>query len=271
MLLPRIITAFILIPLVVWLLYFAPVTVFNAIIFIILLRAGWEWSLFCSKGKLRRIGYVAILGILALLLYANPFQHAVLYFTALGLWIWSSVAVICYQKNNHACGLNFVPLQKLLGWIMLVACGLGLHDLIQMPNGPNYVMALLLLVWANDTGAYFAGRFWGQGKLADKVSPKKTWAGLWGGVVLTLFVYTIMNLLSAVPIQIMLRQLPWILAIIYFSIIGDLFESLLKRQAGIKDSSNILPGHGGLLDRIDSLLAATPVFVLMLLLEHISI
>jgi len=268
MLLTRIITAVILIPLVIWLIYFAPIALFNAVIFIILLRAGWEWSLFCSKGMAKRMFYVIILAILTLLLYFNAFNHLLLYIFVFCLWVWSGIAVICYQKNNQWCGLNLAPLQKIMGWFMLVACGLGLHDLIHMPNGSNYVMALLLLVWANDTGAYFAGRFWGQKKLADKVSPKKTWAGLWGGAVLTLVVYFAMNLLSAVPLPIMARQLPWIFVIIYFSIIGDLFESLLKRQAGIKDSSNILPGHGGLLDRIDSLLAATPAFILMILLEH---
>lgn len=133
------------------------------------------------------------------------------------------------------------------------------------------VLILVALVSVVDIGAYFAGRAWGNSKLAPDLSPKKTWAGFWGGVasceVLTLclltWVHTNYQALSPLTWGVLLAAA---LLLAVFSVIGDLFESMLKRHRGIKDSGRSLPGHGGVLDRIDSLVAATPIYVLALVL-----
>lgn len=136
----------------------------------------------------------------------------------------------------------------------------------QRPNGHWWLLLALLLVWAADTGAYFAGRRFGgklfSRKLAPRISPNKTIEGVVGGLLLSVAIALVGGTLLGAKAA----QLPAIaivaVATVLFSVVGDLFESLLKRHAGVKDSGNLIPGHGGLLDRMDSVLAALPVFVL---------
>jgi phosphatidate cytidylyltransferase len=150
--------------------------------------------------------------------------------------------------------------------VILVALWVALMGL-RGDFGPGYVLFLLLLIWVADIGAYFAGRHWGQRKLAPVISPGKTWEGVWGATAAALA----FALLGAAVLGIGTRW-PWFVAIcmvtVGFSIIGDLFESMIKRQRGVKDSGSLLPGHGGVLDRIDSLTAAAPVFLLGLYGMH---
>jgi phosphatidate cytidylyltransferase len=129
-------------------------------------------------------------------------------------------------------------------------------------RGPTVTLMLLMLVWLADIGAYFAGRRWGEKKLAPAISPGKTWEGVYGGLLSSL-------LFAAIAGAIFSRSLSWTLAFmmvslltVMFSVAGDLLESLMKRQSGIKDSGNIIPGHGGIFDRIDSLVAAAPLFLI---------
>jgi phosphatidate cytidylyltransferase len=147
---------------------------------------------------------------------------------------------------------------------------MALVTLQHQPKGDVLLLMLLLLVWGADIGAYFAGKTWGRAKLAPNVSPGKTRAGLWGGlsscalISLCFVFYLELDLLTGVYLLLiaMLAGLA--------SVLGDLFESMLKRHRGIKDSSQLLPGHGGILDRIDSITSAAPVFVLCLHLLSIS-
>jgi phosphatidate cytidylyltransferase len=124
----------------------------------------------------------------------------------------------------------------------------------------------MALVWIMDTGAYFAGRQWGKRKLAAFVSPGKSWEGVWGGLVLVaLFAVVVVvsgGLANLAPDHALSAPAFILLSVVvaFISVGGDLFESLLKRQSGIKDSSRLLPGHGGVLDRVDSLLIALPLF-----------
>ena len=124
--------------------------------------------------------------------------------------------------------------------------------------GSCYVLYLILIVWFADSGAYFAGKRWGQRKLADKVSPGKTLEGVAGALLMSSIVSLAYLFLESMSFLFMLLCLFTVIV----SILGDLFESLFKRQAGIKDSGQILPGHGGILDRIDSLTSAAPIFVM---------
>lgn len=130
------------------------------------------------------------------------------------------------------------------------------------PNGHRWLLLALLVIWAADTGAYFAGRYFGKHKLSPRISPNKTIEGLVGGAVASLLVAMVGAPLAGAT----LAQLPWVALVVVvtvgFSVVGDLFESLLKRHVGAKDSGDLIPGHGGILDRIDSVLAALPVFAL---------
>ncbi|HEX2082362.1 MAG TPA: phosphatidate cytidylyltransferase [Xanthomonadaceae bacterium] len=130
------------------------------------------------------------------------------------------------------------------------------------PNGHRWLLVALAIVWAGDTGAYFVGRAFGKHKLAPRISPNKSVEGLFGGMVCALLAAAVLGWYAgATP-----EQQPWLLlvalATFLASVVGDLFESLLKRHIGVKDSGDILPGHGGILDRIDAVLAALPVFAL---------
>ncbi len=131
-----------------------------------------------------------------------------------------------------------------------------------VPQGHVWLLVALMIVWAADSGAYFAGRKFGKTKLSPRISPNKTVEGLVGGVVAGMIVA-----LAAAPLAgASMKELPYVAIVaiwtILFSVVGDLYESLLKRHVGAKDSSHLIPGHGGVLDRIDSVLAALPVFAL---------
>jgi phosphatidate cytidylyltransferase len=129
------------------------------------------------------------------------------------------------------------------------------------------ILSLMLLVWGADIGAYFFGRAFGKRKLAPRVSPGKSWAGFFGGLFTSVCIAAGLALYLQVPVSQLFVVLLCAAVVVLFSVVGDLTESMFKRQMGIKDSSQLLPGHGGVLDRIDSLTAAAPVFALLLLLS----
>jgi phosphatidate cytidylyltransferase len=145
----------------------------------------------------------------------------------------------------------------LSGFIVLVPAGLALAAL-----PPLQVLAVLVLVWVADTAAYFVGRAWGRRKLAPSISPGKTWEGAWGGIAAALAYAIICGGLAGGVAWVPLVAGAAVLAVL--SIVGDLFESAAKRQAGVKDSGTLLPGHGGILDRIDSATATLPLAALLL-------
>ena len=152
---------------------------------------------------------------------------------------------------------------SLIGVLVLMPCWAAVNFVRnQNDNGLALLLFLLVLIWGADSSAYFVGKKWGKTSLAPRVSPGKTMAGA-GGALLFLLIYSLAVLIAcSVPYALW----PWVLTLAFvtviFSIIGDLFESVMKRQVGVKDSGKIFPGHGGLLDRIDSLTAAAPVFAL---------
>ncbi len=152
--------------------------------------------------------------------------------------------------------------KAILGLGLMISTWLALVVLHSRPDhGPYWVMFVLVLVWVADSGAYFSGRVFGRNKLAPAVSPGKTWEGVFGALVAcSLFAYSdgrFQDFQGALLSSFVLVCVVTVL----FSIAGDLLESLLKRQRGVKDSGTLIPGHGGILDRIDSLLAAAPVFL----------
>lgn len=154
----------------------------------------------------------------------------------------------------------------LTGLIVLIPTWLALVQL-RIP-GPGILLALFAVVWMADVAAYFSGKRFGRNKLAPNISPGKTWEGAIGAVIgVVIYGICIRFATGYAPMPL----LPWVIALVFItaiSIIGDLYESMLKRQAGIKDSSNVLPGHGGVLDRIDSLTSTMPIIALLWLVTQ---
>ncbi|BBF78866.1 MULTISPECIES: phosphatidate cytidylyltransferase [Acinetobacter] len=233
--------------------------------------AGYEWfklmprdtALF--KPKAWAYGLIVAL-ISALALYYN--EVAILLWCASILtWLVSSFWVKAYPEYDGWYNASLY----LLGLILVSAAVTAIFEVWQ--SSPWWLMYLFLLVWGADSGAYFVGRKFGQNKLAPTVSPNKSVEGLIGGIGLAIIIIIVVqvNYLNLTFAQHLLFLILSVVTV-FASVLGDLFESMIKRRAGIKDSGRILPGHGGVLDRIDSLLAAAPIFAAgMYLLKLIGV
>lgn len=259
----RVLTALALIPLVVWCVFFAPnawpFQIFAAAVVVV---GAWEWAAMMGwKAPALRATYAAVVLGLLVLLSLQPLQRPVyllIYGLAVLFWLKAHRLVRVYPENT--AGWSDPPVLAVVGLVLLVPAWLGLTTL--QAQSPWWLMYLFLLVWGADTGAYFAGRAFGKTKLAPAVSPGKTFEGFLGGVVLTLALALAVAYYRDLPSQRFMAFMGLSLLAVLASVLGDLFESMVKRQAGIKDSGTIFPGHGGALDRIDSLTAAAPVFAL---------
>ncbi|WP_392566358.1 phosphatidate cytidylyltransferase [Utexia brackfieldae] len=272
MLMQRLITALVLIPCVVMALFFLPLPYFSAVIILVCGLAMWEWTQFLGIKRPNMRGLCALIGmiVLAVMTYFIPFSwfnNLIVYSLELALvwWLVALILVITYPKTARIWQ-NSVLLKSVFGFCTIFpffTSLLALRSLLYIFNpyiGAFWVLYVLVLVWATDSGAYFAGRFFGKHKLAPHVSPGKTVEGFIGGVLTSVIIATIVMLIwgSAGSFRsIMVASIVAILA----SVLGDLTESMFKRAAGIKDSGHLIPGHGGVLDRIDSITAAMPVFV----------
>lgn len=265
MLKQRIITALWLVPLALVGFFALQGAVFNLFIAVILGLAGWEWARLAGYDtSAQRVVYGVFVALTLLFLSAlNELLLPLLYLA--GLWWLVAVAmVVCFPNSVAYWGGNLG--KRVMGLLILLPAGLGLLVLKEMPRGNLLILSLLLLIWTADIGAYFFGRAFGKRKLAPRVSPGKSWAGLVGGLLTSLCMALGLALYFNVPSQQVLLILLGAAVVVLFSVVGDLTESMFKRQMGIKDSSQLLPGHGGILDRIDSLTAAVPMFTLLLLL-----
>lgn len=264
MLKQRIITAAILIPLVVWSIFSASIQGFTYGLAIVLLVATLEWNHFVNyTNKVNGWIFSAVtVGVYLSLEYIADIQLSQLVIAlALIWWLISLPLLFTFPfKSPHL--LLQKPAKVLVGFIMLLSTFIALNILRNSPEyGPDYVMYLLLVIWMADSGAYFAGRAWGKHKLIPNVSPGKSWEGVAGAFVATLIVSVVaLNVLHISSAQSIAFILVTVITVAY-SIVGDLSESMFKRMANMKDSGNMLPGHGGILDRIDSLTSALPVFI----------
>ncbi len=265
MLKQRILTALILIPLVVFAVLKLPTASFAALLALLVLLGAWEWSNFLALRS--RAGRVAYVGVVAACLLGMWWLHTST--VAQGLLILAFAGWVVYllwiarPEFGRDANPGIQRLKMLVGILVLVPAWLGLVLLHSRPAiGPQTVLFLMVLIWVADSGAYFSGRRWGRTKLAPRVSPGKTWEGVYGALIAC----AMLSLLGAWwmqgSLQEMISFLLLCLVTILFSIEGDLLESLMKRQRGIKDSGTLFPGHGGVLDRVDSLTAAAPVFAL---------
>jgi phosphatidate cytidylyltransferase len=257
----RVLTAVVLAAVLLAILLWLPPAATVVVLTVLLLAGAWEWSAFLrlatAAGRLQYVALVALLLPLVWRVSADPdgrdfiLAAAVLWWLTALLWIAFAPRRVSPWAAGLAGVLALVPSWLALVWLRLAP-----------PDG-QWVLFVLLLVWVADIGAYFFGRRFGRIRLAPEVSPGKTWEGVLGGAAVSALVAVGGSIWFKVPL---VAFLPLCLAAVGFSVIGDLTESLLKRFAGMKDSGAVFPGHGGVMDRIDSLTGAAPVLLLGLTL-----
>jgi phosphatidate cytidylyltransferase len=262
----RIITAAVLIGLLLVVLLWLPPWATKIAMTVVVLAGAWEWSAFLKlRGLAARTLYVMVIAAcLATLWQLTLAQPACLLVLAVALawWVIALLWVIFAPAHAAAWSAGLAGVLALTpAWVAMVR----LRE--DVPRGEQWVLFALCLVWAADIGAYFAGRSFGRVKLAPQVSPGKTWEGVLGGLAFAALVALFGSQWFAVPV---VQLVPLCLGVVAFSIVGDLTESLLKRFAGLKDSGSLFPGHGGVMDRIDSLTSAMPVLLLGLLVLGIA-
>lgn len=265
MLRTRVISALVMAPLVISGVLFLDNSVFSLILGIILLGGAWEWSHLVPPGTMvARIVYTCAIAILMGLLWRTGLEVLItpLLLAAFVWWLcallWLSRPQCCAQAS-----LLNSSLKMLAGVLVILPAWAALSTLhASGERGPMLTLILLMLVWLADIGAYFAGRQWGSRKLAPAISPGKTWEGVYGGLLSSLVFATIAGGFLSHSLNWTLAFMMVSLLAVMFSVVGDLLESLMKRQSGSKDSGNIIPGHGGIFDRIDSLVAAAPMFLI---------
>ena len=263
MLRQRIITAAWLAPLMLAGLFGLSGGLFALFTAAIVLQAGWEWT--NLAGIRHRDNRLLLVGVLALAMLMLWLSGAALAAWPLWLGVAGWLANLYWVVHYPERGAQWQsPARRLLMglWVLLPAW-VGLNVL--RDTGAVWLLFVLLLVWCADIGAYFAGRAFGRRKLAPRVSPGKSWEGVAGGLVATAALAVLFASWQGLGLGGGLALLLATLVVTLVSVLGDLLESMLKRFRGIKDSSALLPGHGGVLDRIDSLTAALPLFALLML------
>ncbi|RAP57425.1 phosphatidate cytidylyltransferase [Oleiagrimonas sp. MCCC 1A03011] len=270
MLLQRILTALILIPLALAVMLLPPTWLFGVIVGAVFLAAQWEWTRLCGVRKVSvRLAWLTLTLIALIALWILRAQTWIWTLgVAVGvLWWLTSLLWLRHYSFAASPTHEHVALKLTVGLLIFIPSWLALIGMHGEARGPWWVLLAILLVWAADTGAYFSGRLFGKRKLAPRISPGKTWAGVYGALILGGAVSVIGGWLLDIrhPIA-LLGMLVLGVVTVAASILGDLIESLFKRQADIKDSGTLFPGHGGLLDRLDSVFAALPVFVIAKLL-----
>jgi phosphatidate cytidylyltransferase len=259
----RVLTALVLLLIIFAMMWLLKSPVFAAVIAIFFVIGAIEWAgLIGFTSIFSRLIYALIL-VLCLFgaYFLNPLPLLSL---AAVFWLWAAVAVGVYQSRSGLSGFQSIWVKAFCGLLLFTACWRAAVSL--QAASPWWLVTVFCICWLSDTGAYFIGRKWGKHPLANKVSPKKTWEGFWGGLLLAVAGAFLISF--ALPLSWHQRGLLLMLIMItaLFSVIGDLFVSMLKRQTGLKDTGTLLPGHGGLLDRVDSTLSTVSIFALGFLL-----
>ena len=263
MLKKRVVTALVLILGAIWAMFYAPALLWSGIMLGIAFIAAWEWAGFANLSHAWKKSLYALVVVGVAYLGLNFLTHEnLVVFTLLEMVLLIRV-VGRYQSSQGQESPSNVGLVLGLGILFITLFTIVMIEFRAQFSAETLLMSLLV-IWAVDTGAYFSGRQFGQRKLAQYVSPGKTWEGVYGGVVFA-FIVAIVGVYVIEPsLTFSYLVFAFVFALVaLFSVYGDLFESVLKRQAGLKDSGSILPGHGGVLDRIDSLIIAVPMFYVL--------
>ncbi len=285
MLKQRIITALILAPAAIAAIFYLPINYFAGLLMAIIGIGAWEWARFMGLvNTIERLGYVvvtsALIALLWLLLpvgetwlvsFGVQDEITSILWLSVTWWLFAALLMFSYPKSCTFWASHKIII-AIFGWLTLVPTWLAFMILrtnnyvIDEFQGAQLLMYLFMLVWSADVGAYFVGKGMGKHKLMPNVSPGKTIEGFLGGVVCAAILTVIVGGALQWSSDEFITALLVTLLITSISVLGDLTESMFKRQAGVKDSGTILPGHGGILDRIDSLTATAPVFALCYLL-----
>jgi phosphatidate cytidylyltransferase len=265
MLKSRIATALVIAPTALAAVFFLPPQAFALFMALIVLMAAWEWtSMMRIVSRSQRTVYIlSVLFAIVVAQKALPYYDNVIFAVASLWWLVATVLVVLYPR---ACALWCGRVSKgVVGFLVLVPTWAAMVYIRELDQGPWLIVYMFLIVWGADTGAYFAGKQFGKRKLMPRVSPAKSWAGIAGASVTVLLVSMMIQPYLNFSQNLSFGIYILALVLLFVSVIGDLTESMFKRQCGIKDSGSILPGHGGIMDRIDSLTAAAPVFALCLI------
>ncbi len=256
-------TAFILLSITLSGIFFLPNAYFMVFISLLMALASWEWAALSGlQSKTQKIAYLLfiyliIAVLMGLFMPVQGYQQYAgllyaIFLLATLFWCLATIIIIFFPGSR----LGKTWLKAFYGILVLVPAWLALSYLHALPQGAYQVLLLMMVIWLADTGAYFTGKRWGKRKLAPQVSPGKSWEGVAGAFLFVSVLVLILYIVNGISQQ----QMGLLIMVVVVSVVGDLWESLLKRRAGLKDSGHILPGHGGILDRIDSLTAAAPVF-----------
>ncbi len=256
-------------------LFLLPPTFFIGLSALIVFIGAWEWAKLADLSAVWQRSTLAVVSSVSLILVAHyggllgskeVIDIKPLFILALGVWLLLLFFIVSHPRTLFIWRSRVI--RVLLGFILLFSAGLSFIYLRQLPMGVLWIICLVIFVSAADTGAYFTGRAFGKNKLAAELSPGKSWEGVWGGLVCTLLIAYLFYYYFVSPGQNnsytlftsgTVYQFLLVAALIVFaSIVGDLAESMFKRYVGVKDSGSILPGHGGILDRVDGLIAAAP-------------
>ncbi len=261
MLWQRVFTAIPLAALVIWLILFQSTEIVIYVLLAVTLLSGLEWARLAGVPQLAwRFGYAVMLSFVAWYFLEQQLLWVRWYIMLAALW-WLLIAVYLPCVKPETITWRSSLLTLLSGLLIVPAAVMAMTILHAGFQGPQWLLYGLLLVWLADIGAYFSGRRFGKNKLAPDLSPGKTREGLYGALLTT----TLYSLIASVYFDLELTGIVLLLVLSILltlvSVVGDLYESLLKRTANLKDSGKLLPGHGGMLDRIDSVLAAMPVLV----------
>ncbi|TGD74086.1 phosphatidate cytidylyltransferase [Mangrovimicrobium sediminis] len=275
MLKQRIITAIIMAGLFLAGVFLLPLKALAVVFGLMVLAGAWEWAHLAGwKSPLARVAYMLVLAAILVALYLHaslgeaPTRERVQPILGLACLWWSFALLWVKSYPASAAMWSNLPMRSLMGLLILAPAWAAAVYLLSYPHGGLLMVILVLIVAVADIGAYFTGKTLGKHKMAPSVSPAKTWEGFWGGVASVAVTGVLLwTLLPARGDHISLpAALAVVLASSMASVVGDLSVSMVKRQIGAKDSGNLLPGHGGLLDRLDSLCGAAPVFALGVLL-----
>jgi phosphatidate cytidylyltransferase len=257
----RVITALIAAPTVVAAIFYLPPPAF-AVLFLLVAAIGLhEWAnLAAIEGLAARLSYLGGFALLGYVILQQQELWSALLGVVVVTWLLAALVVVTFPRSGAFLSK---PVLVIAGYVVLLGTWLALVALVASPAGAWSILWVFLVAWSADIGAYFVGRRFGRRRLAAQVSPGKTWEGAIGGVVFALLVGTAFGVTVPALSQFGFGRLQWLsvaVAVAVVSVFGDLFESALKRVRGVKDSGTLFPGHGGMLDRIDSLLAGLPCF-----------